>query len=264
MAVGLHQLAAALYLAAAITAGVGISMSARWISRSSAFLLAAAGVVHGVSFGFFHTAEPPVPLTDLPAALSLAGFVAVVFSLLLLARARLLGLVVLVAPVAFLCAFFAALRLPHAAEPTFGGAGSWPHAHIVLASAGFAFLGVAGLAGLLFLTESRRLKAKRAMRRRFLLPSLEALDRVNSIALAFGFPLLTLGVVSGVLWVQSESGRPWTGSPHEWWTIVGWAIYAVLAGLRFGGGQGARAAATTAVAGSAFLLFAVVGVGLLQ
>ena len=141
------------------------------------------------------------------------------------------------------------------------GAGALPHAHVVLASAGLALLGVAGLAGVFFLVEDRRLKAKRAAKARFALPTVEALDRVNTIALATGFPLLTLGVGTGMLWLMSEKGVIWTGSGHEIWSATAWAIYVGLVVARFAARQGARQAAASAVAGFAFLLFAVIGVG---
>src|SRR5690606_20973683 len=106
-------------------------------------------------------------------------------------------------------------------DATVGGAtGSIPHAHVLLASAGLAALGLAGLAGLFFLYEHRGLKRRRPLARRLPLPSLEALDRVNRVALALGFPLLTLGVVTGVLWNEAERGRPLAGGLHETWTVV--------------------------------------------
>ena len=255
----MHQGAAALYLAAGIAAWLGVALPAPRLGRLAVVLLALGAAIHAAAFALLHAIEPPIPITDLPAAVSLMSLLAVLFFLALLLRVRLLGLLVLVAPAAFLGVFFAALRLPHPGEPSFGGAGSWPHAHVVLASAGFAFLGIAGLAGLLFLTENHRLKAKKLSA--VPLPSLEALDRVNIAALALGFPLLTLGVLTGVLWVQIESGRPWTGSAHELWTALGWAIYAGLVAVRFAGRQGSRSAAATSVGASLFLLFAVVGVG---
>jgi ABC-type transport system involved in cytochrome c biogenesis permease subunit len=138
-----------------------------------------------------------------------------------------------------------------------------PHAHVLLSSAGLGLLAVSGIAGVFFLLEHRRLKRKRPVSGGLRLPSLEALDRVNVTALAVGFPLLTLGVVTGSAWLHSVQGRAWSGSDHETWTIVAWGIYAGLAAARFAGHQGARQAAASAVAGFAFLLFAVVGVGLL-
>jgi ABC-type transport system involved in cytochrome c biogenesis permease subunit len=133
---------------------------------------------------------------------------------------------------------------------------------VVLASAGIALLGVACVAGLAFLFEDRRLKAKRRAHRRLRLPSLEALDRVNATALATGFPLLTVGVLAGMMWVQAENGRPWTGTVHETWSVIAWAIYGALVVARFHAHQAARQAALSAVAGFVFLFVAVIGVGL--
>jgi ABC-type transport system involved in cytochrome c biogenesis permease subunit len=96
------------------------------------------------------------------------------------------------------------------------------------------------------------------------LPSLEALDRVSRSALVVGFSLLTVGVVTGALWLQARTGRIWSGTLHETWTALAWAIYLGLVVLRFAGGQGARQAAASAVVGFVFLLFAVVGVGILS
>jgi ABC-type uncharacterized transport system permease subunit len=188
------------------------------------------------------------------------ALVGVLFYLVLLLRARLLGLVVLVAPMAFLGVFFAALRLPHVEAAGLADTGSWPHAHVLLASAGLAMLGLAAMAGVLFLAEHRLLKRKRPLNLRVPIPSLEALDRVNVAALALGFPLLTLGVVTGSLWVQNVDGTFWTASAHEVWSVLAWAVYAVLAAARFGSRQGSRQAAASAVGGFAFLFFAVIGV----
>jgi ABC-type transport system involved in cytochrome c biogenesis permease subunit len=135
---------------------------------------------------------------------------------------------------------------------------------VLLASAGFAALGVAALAGFFFLLEHRSLKRRRGSRRRLPLPSLEALDRVNRVALVLGFPLLSLGVLTGSLWLHARSGSYWSGNLHESWTLIAWFIYLALVVLRFPAHQGAREAAASAVAGFAFLLVAVVGVGLVS
>jgi len=263
LVVQLHQLTAALYLAAGLVAGLGLALPMRSLLRGAASLLGVGALVHGIAFSQLHRADPPVPLTDIPAAISFMAWIAVCFSLVLLYRARLMALSVLVAPIAFLSTFFAALRLPHAEPATTLGSGSWPHAHVLLAGSGLALLGVAGLAGTLFLLEHRRLKAKRPLSSRTPWPSLEALDRVNRVALALGFPLITLGVITGLFWDEAAHGAVFTGSAHEVWSLVAWAIYAVMAVVRFTSHQGARKAAASAVCGFLFLFFAVVGVELL-
>ncbi len=263
MVVQLHQLTAALYLAAGLIAGLGLALPMRNLLRASVGLLGVGAVLHGFAFSQLHYAEPAIPLTDTPAATSFMAWIAVCFSLVLLYRARLAALTVLVAPIAFLGTFFAALRLTDPASATTVGSGSWPHAHVLLAGAGLALLGVACLAGMLFLLEYRQLKSKRPMARRSPWPTLEALDRVNRAALSLGFPLITLGVITGVFWLEDASGSLFTGSAHELWSLVAWAIYAVMAAVRFTAQQGSRKAAASAVWGFVFLLFAVVGVELL-
>ncbi len=262
MAVQLHQLTAAIYLLAGLVAWLGLALRSSRLERVSVGVLALGAVAHILAFARLHTADPPPPLTDLPAAVSFMACAGTVFFLAFQRWTRLAGLAVLVAPAAFVSVFFAALRLPAPGPASFGGSGSWPHAHVLLSSAGLALLGLSGLAGVLYLIEHRRLKARRPIDPRFPLPSLEALDRVNAVALGAGFPLLTLGVATGMLWVEVVKGTWWTGSTHETWTSIAWGVYAVLAAARFGASQGSRQAAVTAVGGFAFLFFAVIGVEL--
>jgi ABC-type transport system involved in cytochrome c biogenesis permease subunit len=262
--VQLHQLTAALYLVAALVASLGAALPAPRLARASLILLAIGVVAHGLCFAFLHTHAPTPALTQLPVAVSFMAWVATGFYLVLAARSRLAGLVVLVAPLAFVSVFVAGLRLPEATLPAAAAAGSWEHAHVLLASAGLALLGMAGVAGVVFLVEHRRLKQKRPIRSRFGLPSLEALDRVNAIGLGLGFPLLTLGVITGVFWVERVSGKIWTGTTHELWSVIAWAIYAVVAVVRFTTHQGGRQSAVATVGGFVFLFFAVIGLGWIE
>lgn len=263
--IALLQLAAALYLAAAVASAAGVGLGAGAAVRAGLVLLGAGWLAHAASFVALHGVEPTPQLTDLPMAVSLMAWMVVLAYLPFARRSRMAGLAMGVGPVAFLGAFYAALRIPHAPSDELMGAGSWPHAHVVLASGGLALLAVAAIAGAAFLLENRRLKRKRLHPARGGpgLPSLETLDRVNAAALAVGFPLLTLGVVTGMLWVYGTGRGLWTGSAHEIWNALAWGIYAVLVGLRFAASQGARQSALSAVAGFAFLLFAAVGVGML-
>lgn len=265
MLVALHQLTAALYLAAGIGAAGGLALSHPRAVRVSVGLLAVGCLVHGLSFTSLHAhgGEGAPALTNTASAVSFMAWMGTLGYLLIALRARVSGLLVLVAPMAFLGVFTASLALPGAAPATGAESGSVPHAHVLLASAGLALLGLAGLAGVLYLGEHYRLKHKQRLPEGLALPSLESLDRVNALALAVGFPLLTLGVVTGALWVRNETGGLWSGSVHESWSLVAWAIYAVLVTLRFGAHLPARRCAVTAVAGFAFLAFAVLGVELL-
>ena len=262
MVVQLHQLTAALYLIAALVASLSLALPAPRLGRVSLMLLGTAALAHSLCFGAMHSGTSTPALTELPAAVSFMALVGTVFFLVLARRVRLVGFVMLVAPVAFVSVFVAGLSLPKVAPEVAAPGGSWGHLHVLLASAGLAALGIAGIAGGFFLTEHRRLKAKRPLKVRFRLPSMEALDRVNSVALAVGFPLLTLGVITGVFWVEQDSGRIWTGTAHEIWSVIAWAVYAVVVSLRFATRQGSRQAAASAVVGFAVLFVAVIGLEL--
>jgi ABC-type uncharacterized transport system permease subunit len=256
-----QQMAAVLYLAAGIGALLGLALPARRVQRGARWGLVFAVIVHGFAFATLHRLDPAPSLTELSQAVAVMAWISVIFLLLLLTRFRLPGFVPPLAFVAFVATFSATLARPGSAGPA-EATGSIPHAHILLASSGLAALGIAGLAGLFFLLEHRQLKSRRTVARKISLPSLEALDRVNRTSLALGFSLLSLGVITGSLWLDARSGLFWSGSLHEMWTILAWLIYVGLFILRFVGGQGSRQAAASAVAGFAFLVFAVVGSGL--
>lgn len=257
-----QQMAALLYLAAGIGALLGLALPAPRIQVGARLGLALGAVAQGVALATLHRIEPAPSLTDLAQAVAVMAWVSVIFLLLLLTRFRLPGFVPPTAFIAFVATFSAALAtpgLPNASEAS----GSIPHAHILLASSGLSALGIAGLAGFFFLLEHKRLKRRRNPIRRVPLPSLEALDRVNRVSLALGFALLSLGVVTGSLWLDSRAGSFFSGSLHETWTLLAWLIYLGLFALRFAKRQGAREAAASALAGFAFLILAVVGSGLM-
>lgn len=259
MVAAFHQMTAGIYLAAGVVAGAGLALDRVRLTRVSVWLLGVGALAHVVCFSVLHTLDPMPPLTDTPSAVSFAAWVGTVSFLVLLRRARLAGLVVLVAPMAFLGMFYASTRLCSFAVAGEAQGGSVPHAHVMLASAGLALLGLAGLAGALFLGEHRRLKRKLTLGGESSWPSLEALDGVNALSLGVGFPLLTLGVITGVMWNQAVHQVIWTNSLHEILCALAWGVYAVLLLLRFVARQGARQCAASAIAGFAFLFFAVLG-----
>jgi ABC-type transport system involved in cytochrome c biogenesis permease subunit len=256
-------MAAALYLAAGVGATLGLTLSAPRVLYGARWGLALGAIAQAAAFATLHRLDPVPAMTDLAQAITVMAWLSVVFSLALFSRFRLPGFVPPLAFVAFLTSFVATLSRPELASDAAAG-GSLPHAHVLLASAGFAALSVASLAGLFFLLEHRALKRRRRFAVRLPMPSLEALDRVNRVALVLGFPLLTLGVLTGSFWLEARTGQLLSGSLHEAWTLIAWMIYLGLVSLRFIGHQGARQAAASAVAGFAFLLFAVVGVGLVS
>lgn len=262
MAHALHIATAALYLLASIAAVAGLGLRVRAAQRAGAWLLALGVVLHAIAFWQMHALVPTPSLTELPLAASLMAWLAALSFFFLQSRVSGLALAALIAPAAFLGAFAGAIWLP---IRTGGGEQLHPllaHLHVVLASAGFALLGVAGAAGALYLAHHRAIKRKRTAALSAL-PSLEALERANAASLAVGFTLLTLGVLTGVLWVAESEGRLWPGGLHANATLAAWVLYAAIAIARFGLHESARRAALQSALGFAVLLVSVVGLRVL-
>jgi ABC-type transport system involved in cytochrome c biogenesis permease subunit len=117
-------------------------------------------------------------------------------------------------------------------------------------------------ASFLYLVQEKQLKTKKARLLFRRLPSLETLDDLNYRSLSWGFPLLTLGILSGAVWAQYAWGQFWLWEPRLVLSVLTWVLYALLLYYRTAGWQGRRAAALTIIC-FAVLLVSFLGVRLL-
>jgi ABC-type uncharacterized transport system permease subunit len=177
-----QQIAAALYLAAGVGALVAVTLPSQRMARGAVWGLGLGAAVQTLYFATLHRLDPAPTLASLPAAAELTAWMAVLFLLALMWRMRLPAIAAAVGLLAFLAVWVSAMSGGSPGTGTLDASGTVPHAHVLLASAGLALLGIAGLSGLFFLLEHRRLKRKRPMPHGMPLPSLEALDRVNVVA----------------------------------------------------------------------------------
>jgi cytochrome c-type biogenesis protein CcsB len=139
----------------------------------------------------------------------------------------------------------------------------WLAVHITLAFLGNAAFGLACLVSLVYLWQERQLKTHSVGRFLRRLPPLETLDDVNFRFLTWGFILLTLGILSGVLWAELSFGRLWSWEPRTIWSTIIWMIYAVLLHGRVTVGWGGRRAATLTIVGFGVLFVSFIGVNML-
>jgi ABC-type uncharacterized transport system permease subunit len=256
-----HEVAAAAYLAAAVLGWLAVRRPA--LGRGVSWLIALGVATHTLGFVSFHRVDPPVQLDSFPAAVSLIGWLTATAYLLSLgvARVRAVGAWVAAAALASTVAADLGLRLLAPGSPPTREAGAWSHAHVLLSAAGFSLLALSSVGGLAYLAKQRALKSKHAAPRRGLaLPSLESLDRVEHLGLVLGFPLLTLGVVSGFVWVAREGTPLWTG--HAVFLAGAWVVYLIPITLRVIRGQRGRIAARSVVWGFFVLAAAYLGVRL--
>jgi cytochrome c-type biogenesis protein CcsB len=53
------------------------------------------------------------------------------------------------------------------------------------------------------------------------------LDNLSYRTLGFGFPLLTIGILSGAVWANEAWGSYWSWDPKETWALVTWLVFAI-------------------------------------
>jgi cytochrome c-type biogenesis protein CcsB len=125
--------------------------------------------------------------------------------------------------------------------------------HVTAAFLGNAVLTLAFCVSLVYLFRERQLKEKRIGGLSSRLPSLEALDALNYRALVWGFPLLTLGIVTGALFAKHTWGQFWSWEEREVFSLITWFVYAALLEARMVVGWRGRRAATVTIVGFAVL-----------
>jgi cytochrome c-type biogenesis protein CcsB len=139
----------------------------------------------------------------------------------------------------------------------------WHPFHVIFAFMGNAIFAVAFCCGIMYLVQERQLKAKRIGAITQRLPSLNVLDDLNYQSLTYGFPLLTLGIITGAIWAEYAWGRYWDWDPKETWSLITWLLYAALLHQRLTVGWRGRKAAIMAIAGFLAVLFTFLGVNLI-
>jgi len=164
-------------------------------------------------------------------------------------------------------AFIAPLALTSLMASRFVGGGAEPGErikslilpfHVTMNLFGLALFGLAFSAASLYLVQERLVKRKQidGVSRR--LPPLDALDRAEHGFLLAGFPLLTIGIITGTIW----SHRVEMGAPGDVLRAVfGYVAWLVIAGVLFlrsaAGWRGRRAAYGT-IAGFGFTVLVLV------
>jgi cytochrome c-type biogenesis protein CcsB len=223
-------------------------------ARVAPFILLVGFALHTAALGgqIAHNGFPAV--TDLREALSVYSWLVVGIYLLVQLKYRLTVLGCFVAPLAFLMALAGLAVGPGGGALPPGLKTSWLYVHVTLAFLGNAVFALAFAVSAMYLVQESRLKSKRMTALYKLLPSLERLDRLNYIFLVWGFPLMTLGIVTGSLWAGVYWGAYWSWDPRYIASVITWLLYATLLQGRITAGWRGKRAATLTIVGFVVVL----------
>lgn len=241
----------------AVASGVFfMQLAGKGTGRGAKLLLGVGTVLHAGHFFLISSVQRACPVEGIHQATSLMALLAAVIFLLASRFFKVDVIGAFIAPVA-LAALLAArfVGAPDPIPPVRNAVLPLHVTAILLASALFA---VASALAVTYLLQEKRLKKKRAVGLLQKLPPLDVLDRASYRFLLAGFPLLTLGILTGLLWIgKIRSGE--LALLRQVLTYAAWLLFAAVLLMRSAGGwRGRRAAWGTILGfGCAVLVFLV-------
>jgi ABC-type uncharacterized transport system permease subunit len=149
---------------------------------------------------------------------------------------------IFVFPLVFLLTFASAVGQHSTMAPVFHSKG-WIAVHVLLLLAGYASLFLSFVASLLYIVQSRSLKAKQSVAWLTKLPSLQTIDDLGYKALLLGFPFMTLGLIAGSVVAHEQFGPTYFTDPKVLLSMLMWGVYMLLLYTRWSSGWRGRKAA---------------------
>ena len=91
----------------------------------------------------------------------------------------------------------------------------------------------------------------------------QTLDNLSYRTLGLGFPLLTIGILSGAVWANEAWGSYWSWDPKETWAFITWLVFAIYLHTRLTKGWKGTGPALIAAGGFVVVWVCYLGVNLL-
>jgi len=205
------------------------------------------------------------PLTNLYESLVFFALTIAVIYLILERKYHIRTVGAFVTPFPFLIMAYASLN-PNDIEPLVPALKSnWLISHVVTCFVGYAAFAVSFGVSILYLFKVRaeRLAAKSPGLILGYVPDSGALDEIGYKTIAIGFPLLTIGIVTGAFWANVAWGTYWSWDPKETWSLIVWFIYAAYLHARITRGWRGTRAAVLSIVGFSATIFCYLGVNLI-
>lgn len=142
---------------------------------------------------------------------------------------------------------------------------NWLLYHVITCFLGYAAFAVACGISIMYLIKAGNGSAPEAASGSSLtamFPPVKVLDDLNYRSIMIGFPLLTLGIITGAAWANYAWGTYWSWDPKETWSLIVWFVYAAFLHARITKGWVGRRAAWLSVIGFAATIFCYLGVNL--
>ena len=224
----LLRLALGLYFVGLVHSVLTVFRKKETFFKPAAAAMIAGFVVHAIAITMKAVELHSLPIRGLSEGCSFFAALAVPGFFIVYAKYRIPSLGVFAFPMIFLMTFMANMGYDQSDVIPSELMSNWLYIHTPLAILGHVALFIAFSAAILYLIQERELKSKspRMFYHRF--PSLEICDDLAYKSLAIGFPLMTLGIISGVLWAHMANWAQWEFDAKIMGSFITWLIYLLL------------------------------------
>jgi len=235
-------LTAVLYTAAGVLYFVHLARGGPRAAAWAARLLATAVLAHLGFVASNYLLAHRSALGDIQSALSLVSLLITVTYLVTMRSHRLAVLGAFITPVALLLFLGSGLRTSVPPVPEHVRSALLP-LHVAVNLLGIVAFALAFAAAVGYVIQEQLLRRKHVFGVFQRLPALDVLDDVGLRLVTFGFPLFTLGLITGTLWLRHGGLILSTG---QGFAIVAWGCFgSVLLARAVAGWRGRRAAIGT-------------------
>ena len=249
-AAALYSIAGALYLIFAVR---GAEDLGRWATR----LLGAAVVAHIVFLGADYAVGGNLPTADIRQMLATTSALIAIGYLLALRRYRLAVLGAFITPVTLLLFLGAGFQRNVAAVPEPVRSALLP-VHVGVNILGIVAFALAFAVALAYLIQESLLRKKQLGGLFQRLPPLDVLDSLGFQLVTIGFPLLTVGIITGAV-VAARLGEHPSFNVSRLTAMLAWLFFAGVLFLRVLAGWRGRRAAIGTMLGFACAVVVLVG-----
>lgn len=246
----------ALYFAASVCYHVHLFAGGERARRFAPVLVALGALAHFAAIGVWCVSHHGFSILRDPAMpFSLVAFFLALAQLGVTARPGWAAVGSLVLPLAFAAQFYATWSMT-GSTVQLRPASSLLSPHVLAILLGFSAFTLAFCLSILYLAQSRLLKAKRRWSLFNRLPPLESIATASHWLAALGFSMLTLGIITGAIAAPDHWERAWYFDPRTLISLIAWAIYAAYIGASMGMGWRGRRTTYFLIAGYLAVLVA--------
>lgn len=246
-----YTVASGLYLAHLARGHAG---AVTWAPRALGVAIASHAVFLACDFAL----TGRMPTGDIRQALALLSLVIALAYLATMRRHRMTVLGAFLTPVALLLFLGAGLGASVPVVPEHVRSALLP-LHVAVNVFGIAAFALAFAAALGYLVQERLLRQKRVIGVFQRLPALDVLDAFGLKLITLGFPLFTVGLVTGSLWAAQRASGAVSVTTGQGFAMLAWLCFGAVLLARVAAGWRGRRAAIGTLLGFACAMAAIVG-----